>query len=126
MQTQSGSPRHTDVLLGLKCPMCASSLSLMPGRVLLSLHCKSGHSFPMRQLLQAQAEGVERRVESVLAAWEDKLAILEQSAEFARREGREELRLNFEREAQSLRERMRNLREHLDDDGGQHGGAIAG
>jgi len=120
------SPRHTDVLLGLKCPACSMSLSLLPGRIALSLQCRGGHSFPMRQILQAQADGVERRVQSVLAAWEEKLAVLEQGAEFSRREGREELRQNFEREAESLRERMRHLRAHLDDDGGQHGGAIAG
>ncbi len=123
---QSSSPRHTDVLLGLKCPACSASLSLMPGRLLLSLQCRGGHSFPMRQVLQAQAEGVERRVRSVVAAWEEKLAILVQSAEVARREGREEIRRTFEREAESLRERMRTLREHLEGDGGRHGGAIAG
>jgi len=123
---QQSSPRHTDVLLGLKCSTCGQPLSLMPGRALLLLQCRSGHSFPMRQMLRTQAEGVERRVRSVLSAWQEKVTVLEQGADFAAREGRDELRQNFLREADSLRTRMAAIREHLEARGDQAGGAVAG
>jgi hypothetical protein len=80
----------------------------------------------MRQMLRTQAEGVERRVRSVLSAWQEKVTVLEQGADFAAREGRDELRQNFLREADSLRTRMAAIREHLEARGDQAGGAVAG
>lgn len=107
--------RHTDVLLGLKCPSCGTILSLFPGRTQITFLCKAGHMFPMRQLFQMQAQDTNRGLRQILEIWEEKVAALKRSAEIARREGRMELAQNFLRELDSVESRIRVVRDHLEE-----------
>jgi hypothetical protein len=107
------SPRVTDLTLRMRCPNCASTLSLLAGRSQLTFHCREGHAFPMRQLFQSQAQDVHRGLRAVLAVWEEKSVVLREVAERARTEGRAELAATFQREVDLLRVRIERLREHL-------------
>lgn len=107
------SPRPTDVTLRMKCPSCSSGLSLLAGRNQLTFHCKHGHTYPMRQLFQSQAQDIHRGLRAVLEIWEEKATALRKVVERALRDGRAELAENFQREARQLDLRIQHLREHL-------------
>lgn len=113
MENANGRP--TDVLLGLKCPSCGMNLSLLPGRTQITFLCKAGHSFPMRQLFQIQAQDTNRGLRRILEIWAEKAAVLQRSADIARREGRQELAQTFLHELDSVESRMRVVRDHLDE-----------
>jgi hypothetical protein len=120
------NPRPTDLVLRMKCPGCNRTLSLMTVRPQLTFSCPSGHAFFMRQLFRTQAENVRRGLEEVLSLWKERLAALEASAAFARREGRQELAQNFQREIDLLDGRCRLVRETLEGLASERaGGSIA-
>jgi hypothetical protein len=121
---ENGSLRHTDVLLGLKCSNCGETLSMMPGRTQITFQCKSGHFFPMRQLFQMQGQDVDRGLRKVVGIWEEKIGVLQRSAEIAHREGRVELAQTFLRELDQVASRMQVVRNHLGE--APEAGAMAG
>ncbi len=107
------STRPTDLTLRMRCPNCGSTLSMLAGRSQLTFHCKDGHAFPMRQLLQSQSQDVQRGLRAVMQVWEEKSAVLREVAGRANAEGRTELAETFVREADLLHIRIERLREHL-------------
>jgi len=121
------SSRSTDLSLRVKCPNCGHTLSLLAGRTQLTFHCRTGHIFPMRQLFRTQAHEVHRGLRAVLEVWEQKALVLRKIVDEARLDGRPELAVNFQREAEQIETRLRTLREHLQSANGEAGsGSVAG
>lgn len=107
------SSRPTDVSLRIKCPNCGHTLSLLAGRSQLTFHCRSGHTFPMRQLFQTQSHEVNRGLRAVVDVWEEKALLLRKIVAQARQDRRPDLAVNFQREVEQIEMRLQCLRDHL-------------
>jgi two-component system, chemotaxis family, protein-glutamate methylesterase/glutaminase len=105
--------RPTDLFLGIKCPHCGHRLSLLVGRSALTFHCLSGHTFPLRQLLQSQAQEIDRGLRAVLEVWEQKSLVLQKVVQQARSDDRSELAETFQREVEQTEGRIAALKDHL-------------
>ena len=114
--------RPTDLFLGLKCPNCGYRLSLLVGRNQLTFHCRSGHLFPLRQLLRSQSQEIQRGLSAVLEVWEQKSLLLQKVVQQAQLDGRTELAETFHREAEKMDLRITALRNHLRDADGENVG----
>ena len=117
--------RPTDLFLGLKCPSCGHRLSLLVGRSQLTFHCLSGHTFPLRQLLQSQAHDIDRGLRAVLEVWEQKSILLKKVVQQARSDERDELAETFQREVEQNDGRIAALKDHLRNAHGENGGGSA-
>jgi hypothetical protein len=122
MELQS---RPTDLFLGLKCPHCGHRLSLLVGRSQLTFHCLSGHLFPLRQLLQSQAQDIDRGLRAVLEVWEQKSLVLRKVVQQARSDDRAELAETFQREVEQTDGRIAALKDHLRNANGEEAGDSA-
>jgi len=118
------TPRPTDVSLRIKCPNCGHTLSLLAGRSHVTFHCRNGHLFPMRQLLQTRAWEVHRGLCSVLAVWEDKAVLLKRIVVQALADGRVDMASSFQREVDQIGIRIRALRGHLRSYTGESAGCV--
>ena len=126
-EAMESSPRPTDVSLRIRCPNCGHSLSLLAGRTQLTFHCRSGHTFPMRQLFQTQSQEVNRGLRAVVEVWEEKALLLRKIVAQARQDRRPDLAVNFEREVDQIEIRLQSLRDHLRNVNGESGsGSAAG
>jgi hypothetical protein len=105
--------RPTDLFLGLKCPNCGYRLSFLVGRTQLTFHCTTGHTFPLRQLLQSQAREIEQGLRAVVDVWEQKSILLQKVVQQARTDERDELADTFQREVKLIDGRIAALRDHL-------------
>lgn len=120
------SPRPTDVSLRIKCPNCGHTLSLLAGRSQLTFHCKSGHTFPMRQLFQTQSQEINRGLRAVVDVWEEKAVLLRKIVAQARKDARPDLAVNFEHEVEQIEIRVNSVRDHLRNVNGDSGsGSVA-
>jgi hypothetical protein len=120
------SPRPTDVSLRIKCPNCGHTLSLLAGRSQLTFHCKSGHTFPMRQLFQTQSQEINRGLRAVVDVWEEKAVLLRKIVAEARKDARPDLAVNFEHEVEQIEIRLNSVRDHLRNVNGDSGsGSVA-
>lgn len=113
--------QDTDVMLSLRCPSCRGPLSLLTGRHQFSFHCKSGHAFFLRQIFQLHEQEVKRGLRALSEVWQEKRDVLYRVAILAERDGRLELARLFEREAETLEERVRTLNSAQDADSARTG-----
>lgn len=119
------SARPTDLFLGLKCPHCGYRLSLLAGRSQLTFHCMTGHTFPLRQLLQTQAREIQLGLRAVVDVWEQKSILLQKVVQQARTDERDELAHTFQREVELIDGRISALKGHLQSAGGEDVGESA-
>jgi len=103
--------RSSEVRTLMPCPHCGRSLIPAPVDTSVAFYCKSGHEFPLGDLLRAQSAAVQNGLELLLAAWHRQHEALLQTAEEARRSGHLGVAEIFHRHAESLEFRIRKVRD---------------
>ena len=96
---------------GISCPSCGGELLFSGVDESFDLLCRRGHQLKLEDLMGSHANQLTSSVESLLRAWEAKLASLKNLSASARVNGLEAMSQVFNKHIQKLEARLEHLRD---------------
>jgi two-component system chemotaxis response regulator CheB len=84
------------------CPECSGTLFEIDEGKSIRFRCRVGHAYSEESLMNAQTDSVERALWTALRALEERVALINKIAEFARRRGHDMVAALFEGKAQQV------------------------
>ncbi len=95
------------------CPECGGVMWEMRQGSLRRLQCHVGHAYSMENVLEEQAEAIERMLWTVLRTLKDRVRIIRQMADEARNNNKPVTVQQFEEQAQQTLQRAELIRQAL-------------
>ena len=113
MEEVEARRRESEILDSLVCPKCGRTLLLISGGCAISFYCKSGHDWPLPDLLAIPSPPLKHGLRAILQEWERQVEIFRYTASQALLGGHADVSEMFRREAGNLDGRIQILREAL-------------
>jgi two-component system chemotaxis response regulator CheB len=95
----------------ITCPDCAGTLYEIKGNAGVRFRCRVGHAYSEETLVAAQEASVERALWTALRALEERGALLNKIADYARRRGHDTVAAMFVQKSQQLEDDVKALHE---------------
>jgi hypothetical protein len=106
-------PGDTTLHEGLLCPCCGRALVPIPFADSFAFHCKNGHQYPLRDLLEARDRSLRRGLERLVEDWEAHFKTLWATAQDAGRNGCSGIAEIFFRQTRGVAARIQAIRSQL-------------